>query len=208
MVINEMKKIRWILYVFVIISAFYFIFGMQPEIGETPVDKAKTIFVSEKEVTQSIEGMNENINLTLNEGKGSEYVIYVDQERYKMNKIEVGDIITTKEPLDDRYPEVSMTITQHKEKSVSEIYEELKKSIQKEYPHFIFSKPVKEPIEGYMIFAKKDGVEWNTEITKIYVFDNGAKGSFVAQQKLFSEAEEGHGAHFDTMLKEFHIVPK
>jgi hypothetical protein len=189
-------------------AAMIIAFTVQTETGSALVDKVKTMFVPEKEITQSLEGNEEKANFTLHEGKEAEYVIYVDEERYMMKKTEAGDVITTKEPLGDRYPEVSMTITQQKDKSPQELYEELKEAIVSEYSQVFVDGAVQEPVDGYMLLAHKPGHEWDTEVTKLLVFDNGAEGSFVIEQKYFAEASEGHGVRFDEMVKEFHIVPE
>ena len=44
----------------------------------------KDIFVPEKEIIQSIEGHEEKTEVNLNEGTDSEYIIYIDETRYKM----------------------------------------------------------------------------------------------------------------------------
>lgn len=181
-------------------------FGMQTETGSAIVDKVKSMFEPEKDIIQSIEGIEEDTNLQLNEGKNADYVIYVDEERYVMNESETGDIIRPKEPLGEIYPEVSMVITEVKDKGAADVFTEVKDDILSEYPTVILVEQTTEPVQGYMLFAKKDGTDWDNELTKIYVIDNKVEGSFVIQQKYFAEAEEGHGVRFDEMLKEFHIV--
>lgn len=189
-------------------AAVLLVFSTQTETGSALVNKVKTMFEPEKEITQQLEGHDEKANLKLNEGKEAKYVIYVDEDRYVMKHTATGDVITTKEPLEDRYPEVSMTITQHKDKQPQDLYEELKASIISEYSNVLVDGKVDVPIDSFMLEAKKPGNEWNTELTKLYVFSNGADGSFVIQEKLFSEATEGHGVRFDEMIKQFQIVPE
>lgn len=202
---KKSKKRKWGL-LLAAAAVMLLAFGSQTETGSALVDKVRSMFEPEKEVKQSIEGTEEDTNLQLNEGKGSEYVIYVDEERYVMNKRESGDYITTKEPLGDRYPEVSMTITQVRDQGTNAVYADMKSKILSEYPITILEEKVTEPTAGKMLFAKKDSNEWDNELTKIYVIDNKAGGSFIIQQKYFAEAEEGHGARFDHMLKEFQII--
>ncbi|GIN61056.1 hypothetical protein J27TS8_10490 [Robertmurraya siralis] len=170
------------------------------------VDKVKSMFEPKKEIVQSIEGIDEDTKLTLNEGKEAEYVIYIDEERYVMNRTDDGDIITPKIPLDAQYPEVSMAIRQQKDVPASSAFQKLKEDILRDYPYLILEEETNEPLSGFVLLAKKDGHDWDNELTKVYVLDNGAGGSFIIQQKYFSEAEEGHGTRFDAMLKEFHIV--
>lgn len=199
------KKKRWGILV-AAAAAMVLAFGSQTETGSALVDKVKEMFEPEKDVQMEIEGDKEDTNLQLNEGKEADYVIYVDEERYVMNKTETGDVITTKVPLEERYPEVSMTITQIKDKDTEEVYNELRNTILAVYPTIILEEQVTEPVVGQMLLAKEDGNEWDNEMTRVYVVDNEAGGSFIIQQKYFLEAEEGHGARFDQMLKEFHIV--
>ncbi|WP_019155689.1 hypothetical protein [Robertmurraya massiliosenegalensis] len=205
--IKKTKPIKRKLTILVAAAAVVFLsFGSQSETGSALVDKVKSMFEPEKEIIQSIEGMDEGTNLTLNAGKEAEYVIYIDEERYVMEETEAGDVITPKEPLEERYPEVSMTITQRKDQPANEALAEIKDEILADYPNVILDEKTNEPLPGHMFLAKKDGHDWDNELTKVYVLDNGSGGSFIIQQKYFSIAEEGHGARFDTMLKEFHIV--
>ncbi|WP_449622780.1 hypothetical protein [Robertmurraya sp. Marseille-Q9965] len=199
------KKKKWGILV-VAAAAMVLAFGSQTETGSALVDKVKEMFEAEKDVQTEIEGNKEDTNLQLNEGKEADYVIYVDEERYVMNKTETGDVITTKVPLEERYPEVSMTITQVKDKGTEEVYNELRNTVLTVYPTIILEEQVTEPVVGQMLLAKENGNEWDNEMTRVYVVDNEAGGSFIIQQKYFLEAEEGHGARFDQMLKEFHIV--
>lgn len=199
------KKKRWGILV-AAAAAMLLAFGSQTETGSALVDKVKEMFVPEKDVQIEIEGDKEDTNLQLNEGKEADYVIYIDEERYVMNKTEAGDVITTKEPLEERYPEVSMTITLVKDKDTEEVYSELRNTILAVYPTIILEEQVTEPVACQMLLAKENGNDWDNEMTRVYVIDNEAGGSFIIQQKYFLEAEEGHGARFDQMLKEFHIV--
>lgn len=187
-------------------ALLFILFGVQTETGSALVDKVKALFEPEKEVKQSIEGTEEETNLHLKEGKESQYIIYIDEERYKLENTESGDIIKTKEPLDERYPEVSMTITQIKDERPATLYTKLKEKLLVNYPTIILEEEVTTPEKGFMLFVKKNGTGWDNELTKLYVVDNQRTGSFVIQQKYFAEAEEGHGARFDYMLREFQII--
>ena len=44
------------------------------------------MFVPEKEIIQSIEGNEEETNVNLQEGKDSEYIIYIDEETIQASK--------------------------------------------------------------------------------------------------------------------------
>ena len=56
-------------------------------------------------------------------------LIYIDEERYKMVKEDGESIITTKEPLPAKYPEVFMKIT-HKNTSVDDTVSELEEETE------------------------------------------------------------------------------
>ncbi|MED4970575.1 RNA polymerase sigma factor [Parageobacillus toebii] len=52
----------------------------------------------------------------------------------------------------------------------------------------------------------ESGRQWNDEVAKYYLVDNGQGGTFVIEQHYFVEASEGHGARFDNMLKQFQVT--
>lgn len=184
-------------------------FSFQTETGMALIDRIKEIFVPEKEVVQSIEGMDEETNVQLNEGKNVEYVIYIDEERYRMIQGEGGkpDVITTKEELPEPYPEVSMTIEQIPEIAPDTLVHQYKEELKLEFPDLRKAEEVTEPVEGYQLHGiKNGGQEWDDEVVHAYVISNGKDGSFVITERYFLEAAEGHGARFYAMLQEFHIV--
>lgn len=181
-------------------------FSTQTTTGQAFVSKIKSAFEPEKEIVQQLEGSDEDTNLKLNEGKDSKYAIYVDEERYKMIQEDGKDVIVTKEELPDQYPEVSMTIEQVIEKDPEMMIEEMKGKVSKEYPVNVLDEKADFPMNAHFIMAKKEKDGWNDELIKVYILSNEQGGSFVITQKLFSEAEEGHGSRLDHMLKEFHIV--
>lgn len=184
-------------------------FSFQTETGMALIDRIKEMFVPEKEVIQSIEGMDEETNVQLNEGKNAEYVIYIDEERYKMVKGEGDepDVITTKEELPEKYPEVSMTIEQVPDMGPDTLVGQYEEELKTEFPDLREVEEVTEPVEGYQLHGiKNGGMEWNDEVVHAYVTSNGQEGSFIITERYFLEAAEGHGARFYAMLQEFHIV--
>jgi len=189
--------------------------------GTALMKDIKTWFAPEKKVEISIEGQTEETNQKLHQGgqaqenpnggsgeakkEASEYVIYYDQERYKLVEGQNKDIITTKEPLPDRYPDVSLTIAQYPEASPADMFAELEQQVQNNYADVKPAEQVAAPVSGYRIHAL-NGQEWNSEVTTVYVVSNGKQGSFVLTEKYFLEAAEGHGARFEQMLKEFRVL--
>lgn len=186
-------------------AAVILLFSTQTKTGMAFIKQIKDIFVSEKQITQSIEGMDEETEVVLQEGKDSEYVIYIDEERYKLIQGETSDIITTREPLEDKYPEVTMEIKQVTDKSPEEIVSTLEKELKAEYTNVTDAERVTEPIEGFKLHGIS-GSDWNSPVTNVYIVDNKNGGSFVIIEKYFLEAAEGHGARFYAMLQQFEIV--
>lgn len=184
-------------------------FSFQTETGMALIDRLKEMFVPEKEVVQSIEGMDEETNVQLHEGKDAEYVIYIDEERYKMIKGEGHrpDVITTKEELPENFPEVSMTIEQIPDAAPDILVSQYEEELKLEFPDLRPVEQVTEPVEGYQLHGiQNGGQQWNDEVVHAYVISNGKEGSFVITERYFLEAAEGHGARFYAMLQEFHIV--
>ncbi|WP_342599667.1 hypothetical protein MHB48_00580 [Psychrobacillus sp. FSL H8-0483] len=180
-------------------------FNIQTDAGVSFIQQMKDIFIPEKQITQSIEGTEEITAVVLQEGKDAEYVIYIDEERYKLIKGENSDIITTKEPLEERYPEVSMEIEQFKDIAPEEMIDTLESELAAEYTKVTEIEAVTEPLAGFKLHGIS-GSEWNSPVTNVYVVDNKNGGSFVITEKYFLEAAEGHGARFYAMLQQFEIV--
>lgn len=64
---------------------------------------------------------------------------------------------------------------------------------------------VNDPIESISLRARS-GLEFDSPIVRYYLVDDKQGGTFVIKQQFFLGAEEGHGARFYHMLKEFKIV--
>lgn len=186
-------------------AAVVLLFSTQTDTGMAFIKQIKDMFVPEKQITQSIEGNDEETNVSLQEGKDAKYVIYIDEERYKLVKGENSDIITTKEPLEERYPEVSMEIEQFSDVSPEDMVTKMEAMITSEYTKVTATETVTEPIEGFKLHGIS-GSTWDSPVTNIYVIDNKNGGSFVITEKYFLEAAEGHGARFYAMLQQFEIV--
>jgi len=199
------KKSKIIPIIIVAAAAIMLLFSTQTDTGTAFIKQVKDMFVPEKEIIQSIEGTEEETEVVLKEGKDAEYVIYMDEERYKLVKGESSDVITTKEPLEDRYPEVSMEIEQFKDVAPEDMVATLETEIASTYTKVTETENVTEPVEGYKIHGIS-GSEWDSPVTNVYVIDNRHGGSFVITEKYFLEAAEGHGARFYAILQEFKII--
>ncbi|MEK4484081.1 hypothetical protein MHH81_00580 [Psychrobacillus sp. FSL H8-0484] len=180
-------------------------FNIQTDAGMSFIQQMKDIFIPEKQITQSIEGTEEITEVVLQEGKDTEYVIYIDEERYKLVQGKNSDVITTREPLEERYPEVSMEIEHFKDIAPEEMIATLESELATEYTKVTETEAVKEPLAGFKLHGIS-GSEWNSPVTNVYVVDNKNGGSFVITEKYFLEAAEGHGARFYAMLQQFEIV--
>lgn len=199
------KRSKFIPITIAVAVAFVLLFSTQTDTGMAFIKQIKDIFVPEKQITQSIEGNDEETEVILQEGKDAEYIIYIDKERYKLVKGENSDIITTKEPLEDRYPEVSMEIEQFKDITPEEMVGTLEIELATNYTKVTETESVTEPVEGFKLHGIS-GSEWNSPVTNVYVVDNKSGGSFVITEKYFLEAAEGHGARFYAMLQQFDII--
>ncbi|MDI7742312.1 hypothetical protein QMK38_09890 [Lysinibacillus fusiformis] len=173
--------------------------------GQAFVERLKQYFEPEKNVVTEIEGHPEEQEVILHER--ADYVIYIDEERYKMIHEGDKDIVTTKEPLEERYPEVSMTISQVIDKTPEQLAKEYSEELKTSFATVKEIETVTEPVNGILVSAI-DGSEWDSPVNKIYLVSNGNEGSFVFDLKYFLEAAEGHGARFYHMLEEFQIVQK
>jgi len=166
-------------------------------------------FEAEKDVIVQIEGTEEKVKMKLTKGEDRAYVIYIDEERYKMVKSEGAepDVITTKEPLPENFPEVSMTIEQVRDTAPEILAEELESELKSEFPDLREIEQVAEPVEGYQLHGIANGGQRSDDpVVHAYVIGNGQSGSFVITERYFLEAAEGHGARFYAMLQEFYIV--
>jgi hypothetical protein len=180
------------------------IFTTSTDTGQAFVSNIKEYFAPEKQVVEDIEGMPEEKEVTLQEGKAG-YIIYLDEERYTLVHDGEIDKIVTKVPLDEKYPEVSMTIKQIEDKNPAQLAEEISAELKQSFETVKEIETVSDPVEGLLVSAI-NGSEWDSRVTQVYIISNEKEGSFVIQQNYFLEAAEGHGARFYHMLKEFQIV--
>lgn len=189
-----------------IAAAILIIFiGLQTEIGYAIINQIKEFFVPQKEIIQELEGNKEKTEVHLKQPEKSNYIIYIDEERYKFIEGKDSDEIVMKEEFNDDLPKVSMEIKQLIDKAPEDLIEELETEMKEEWEFFHETEEITNPIKGWTLRGLK-GQEWNSEVIKIYIVSNKKEGSFLITQRYFLEAEEGHGVRFDEMLKEFQII--
>ncbi|CAM3764191.1 hypothetical protein COLU111180_07280 [Cohnella lubricantis] len=179
------------------------------ETGQAYVSKIRQMFEPEKKVVEHIEGSEEETDLQLHENESnaaleSDYVIYVDEERYTATKSNGVQRIEAK--IDGDYPDVYMEISQVKDRKPEEIAQELHAQLAAEYDDVTDVTEVTDPVKGYN-FRALAGKEWDSEKIVYYIVSNELEGSFVIKQAYFLEASEGHGARMYEMLRQFQIVP-
>lgn len=202
---NMKKKSRVISLIAVIAAGLLIALSLQTDTGSALIKGFKDMFAPDKEIIQNIEGQEEETQVHLNEGTNSEYIIYVDETSYKLIRGEDADIITTIDPLPERYPEVSMEIKQVANEKPEDLVKKLEAEFKKDFPELREIETVTEPVEGYLLHGL-NGNDWDAKVIHAYVISNGKEGSFVITEKYFLEAAEGHGARFHHMLESFEIV--
>jgi len=196
------KRIGWIISVVAAAS----IIGVftTTNTGQALVNQIKQYFEPKKQVEENIEGMPEDKEIVLQDTK-SGYIIYIDEERYKLVEEQDRDVIVPNPPLDDMYPEVSMSIEQVEDETPEEAIVRLQKELAEQYATVKEPEAVTKPLNATLLSAI-DGNEWNSPVSKVYVLSNERGGSFIITEKYFLEASEGHGARFYYALEQFQIV--
>ena len=221
-----------------IVLAVLVVFTAFTPTGRAAVNKIIAIFASEKAVVTNVEGEQEDSSQNLyvdgekeeeqvmitqapdlepesSAQKSVSYVMYVDEERYSVQKGEDEDIIFPKDYPED-YPPVDMRISQVQDKTVELMSADLFSQLNETYDNVYNAEPVSfAHVSGQMLMAfngdingDKDTMpQWDDEVTKVYILDNTQGGVFVIWVRYFVEAEEGHGARLEQMLAQFEIIP-
>lgn len=183
--------------------------GEVSEPVEEPALPIEERFPAEKELVVQIEGTEEKIIGRLTIGKNESYIIYIDEERYKMVAGQEADpdMIVPKEALPEGYPEVSMAILHTPDIAPADRAVELAEHLKAVFPDLKESEKVEEPVEGFLLHSiANGGQEWDDPVINAYVVSDGQQGSFTLSEKYFLEAAEGHGARFYSMAQEFMAI--
>ncbi|MEW9123724.1 MAG: hypothetical protein AB2421_13525 [Thermotaleaceae bacterium] len=179
--------------------------GVKTETGHALMEQIKELFAPQKQITQEIEGNKEETNVNLQQPSKSQYVIYIDEDRYEFIEGKDKDRIVMKNPVEGNFPEVSMEIEQVMDRTPEDVIKDIEGKIRERFKKIYEPQQINVPIKGWVVRGI-DGQNWDSAIVKAYVVSNGSKGSFIITQRYFLEAAEGHGVRFDEMVKEFHIV--
>ena len=156
--------------------------------------------------TESENSLEDDNKYTKKDG----FQIIIDEERYKWSEKQ-ENVLVPKEPLDERYPEVSMKIEHFPSSPHTELLPELEEQMKETYSNVSEPESILEPVKGIKLHGidQEDGLSnWDSPVSNIYVLDNGEGGSLVITEKYFLEAAEGHGANFYHMLETLEIIVK
>lgn len=187
--------------------------GAFTETGQAMIQEVKKKwFPVQKEVTQTMEGMTEKVNVKKQEvparnGESKQiasYVIYINDEHFKLVRRQNESRIIPNNPLPPDYPEISMTIRQDPEVPPDQLAQMIYKELQGKYKIVTPPERVTTPLAGWKIYGKS-GNKWNDSVATVYVTSNQLDGSFIFWQNLFLEAQEGWGLRMEEMMKEFYI---
>lgn len=144
--------------------------------------------------------------------KQMDYMITFDEDAYKLLEGDNSDILTTRVPLEEKYPEISLKIEQIGNQPPVDLLPILEKQMSVAYTSPKETEKIIEPVEGYWLHAISHDsaglTNWDSPVADIYIIENGNGGSFVITQKYFLEAAEGHGMNFRSILETFEIVEK
>ncbi len=151
------------------------------------------------EVRFIIEGMEEKISLSLFKSQQHPFGLYFDEEGYEWKEEDGKDILIPHLKPEDK--DVWMAIW-HEEKSVEEVVEEKRKILEEEYDETILE-DINHPLQAVRLNAlqQRDGEDM---IEDWYIVEAQDGGVFLIQQKLFTEAVEGHGRRFELFLEHFY----
>jgi hypothetical protein len=186
--------------------AMVFVLSMFSQPGQAALERIRKYFEPEKIVGYEVEGEEEDIDSRLQQGAMG-YVMYYDQERYKVVEDGQIDRIVMREAAED-VPEVYLEVSQDLERAPEELAAELEAALKAGFSKVDSPKEVADPLQAIYIHAIDGGAKWDDPVVNYYLIDNTKGGSFVIKTKYFLEAAEGHGARFHAMLKEFTIVPE
>lgn len=208
-------KGKWLVICSMLVVGLLIWSSVSTEKGQALLKTLQEMFVKEKVVELQIEGEKEDIETEVQINEQLEYVIYIDNARYTLTKGETADTITTKTPLADRYPEVSMEIKRVEDTSQEEIIEEIKTTITREEMEITLEDTVDRGLpmkriaaigKGKQNTSGNVGEDWDSPIYRYYVTEEINQQYYLITEKYFLEAAEGHGARFESMLNTFEIT--
>jgi len=195
------------------------VFSFTPP-GKAAVARITDLFAPQKTIDFSLEGNQEQGDFSLQtpapiqtqepgdatpDTKPMTFVIYVDEAMYQ-TEVSVGEMTITPVDYPADYPPVYMQITQDTARSPEEVAQSLEAELKDRYTDFLNKGTISDPVSSIWLHMLS-GYEWNSEVANYYLVDNTQGGTFIIKTQFFLEAEEGHGARFHYMLKEFQVVP-
>lgn len=206
---------RWMISFVVAAAVMFIALSSMTETGRAMIQNIKDTFVPNKQVEVEIEGQKEPSNVQLEMNEQLDYVIYIDEDRYRMEEVNGIDRIVPKEPLGDDYPEVYMEISEWRSSRKDEIVTEIEERLKKDGVTLIKQEGVSEPLKATMFYALESDyvqdseiidIEWDAIVHRYYIIFVEDDRAFIVKQQFFAEAEEGHGLRFDRMLESFEIL--
>ena len=163
-------------------------------------EEAISRLAPEKTTILSIEGMEEEIILSLEVSSLYPYAIYLDEERYVMAEKDGKEFISPRAEGAD--PALFMTIRHEENVDLAAVLGEIEDQLKEEYADVTVQGWVESPLRAQYLYAV-NGNTRDDQVERYYLAEDSAGGVFIIQQMLFLEAMEGHGARFDGMLEEF-----
>lgn len=209
------KRRKWFISFVAAVAMLFIVFGTMTETGRAMIQNIKDTFVPNKQVEIEIEGQKEPSNVQLELNEQLQYVIYIDEDRYRMEEVDGADRVVPKEPLGDNYPDVYMEISERSIYGKDELMMEIEEQLNKDGVSLIKEEEVSTPLKATMLYALEsnyvqDGeiidLAWDAIVHRYYVIFVEDDRAFIVKQQFFTEAEEGHGARFDVMLESFELI--
>lgn len=184
--------------------------------GQAMFQSIKEIFIQEKKDEIELEGHKEDTNVHLETNEELRYIIYIDEDRYKIVEGKASDRIVTIDPLPANFPQVYMEIFRIDNTTTNKVITNIKEEISTD-PEMVLQREevVSEPINAKVIqsigleYTDDNGVtghHWDTPIHRYYITEEDNDQVFVIKQVYFLEAAEGHGARFHYMLESFKVI--
>ncbi|WP_101841923.1 hypothetical protein [Halobacillus sp. Marseille-P3879] len=203
------KQFLWVKAASFVAAIFILGLSLTTHKGQALIQNIWDLFEEEKTVQFELEGQREINYAKLNANQELDYVIYVDESRYRLEEGEESDRIVPEMELGPQYPEVSMEIEPVTGSTADQEVERIRQSLTDRDFRIIKDSEIVKPVDGSIVIASEAEAgeqQWDSVMEKYYVTESDNQALFVIKQKYFLEAEEGHGVRFDTMLESFEIV--